>query len=191
MSNNNNVIWIDLDNSPHVPFFAPIIDELQQRDYSVVLTARDCFQVRGLIDLYRLKCKIVGHHSGKGGAQSVAAQGEIVGAEENISAAFDRTDCHTGAEVSANVEIAVAENFHPRCAAGGKGKKGNSATLTTVRSAVGNQGCGSGAGAIIEFHHATARTTDGGAIGGEGAIARGRAVAESRDAATDRREPSE
>ena len=58
-------IWIDLDNSPHVPFFAPIIDELQQRDYSVVLTARDCFQVRELVDLFHLKCKIVGHHSGK------------------------------------------------------------------------------------------------------------------------------
>ena len=39
-------IWIDLDNSPHVPFFAPIIEELQKRGYSVVVTARDCFQVR-------------------------------------------------------------------------------------------------------------------------------------------------
>jgi dTDP-4-amino-4,6-dideoxygalactose transaminase/predicted glycosyltransferase len=65
-------VWIDLDNSPHVPFFAPIIDELQQRDYSVVLTARDCFQVRELIDLYRLKCKIVGHHSGKNTIRKVA-----------------------------------------------------------------------------------------------------------------------
>jgi len=25
-------IWIDLDNSPHVPFFAPIIEELQKRE---------------------------------------------------------------------------------------------------------------------------------------------------------------
>src|ERR1019366_7053802 len=35
-------IWIDLDNSPHVPFFAPIIEELERHGYSVLLTARDC-----------------------------------------------------------------------------------------------------------------------------------------------------
>jgi predicted glycosyltransferase len=65
-------IWIDLDNSPHVPFFAPIIDELQQRDYSVILTARDCFQVRELVDLFRLDCKIVGRHSGKNKIRKLA-----------------------------------------------------------------------------------------------------------------------
>jgi dTDP-4-amino-4,6-dideoxygalactose transaminase/predicted glycosyltransferase len=58
-------IWIDLDNSPHVPFFAPIIEELRQRDYRVMLTARDCFQVRELVDLFGLKCDIIGHHFGK------------------------------------------------------------------------------------------------------------------------------
>jgi hypothetical protein len=41
-------IWIGLDNSPHVPFLAPIIDELHRRSSSVVLTARDCFQVHKL-----------------------------------------------------------------------------------------------------------------------------------------------
>ena len=65
-------IWIDLDNSPHVPFFAPIIDELQRLDYSVVLTARDCFQVRALADLFRLKCKIVGRHSGSNTIRKMA-----------------------------------------------------------------------------------------------------------------------
>jgi len=58
-------IWIDLDNSPHVPFFAPIIKELERRGYPVLLTARDCFQVTGLIDLLGLKCKIAGHHYGR------------------------------------------------------------------------------------------------------------------------------
>jgi len=58
-------IWIDLDNSPHVPFFAPIIKELERRGYSVLLTARDCFQVTGLIDLLGLKCRIAGHHYGR------------------------------------------------------------------------------------------------------------------------------
>jgi len=44
-------IWIDFDNSPHVPFFKPIIRELEQREYGVFLTARDCFQTCGLAGL--------------------------------------------------------------------------------------------------------------------------------------------
>ena len=58
-------IWIDLDNSPHVPFFMPIIGELERRGYSVTVTARDCFQVCGLADLLRLKYRRVGRHYGK------------------------------------------------------------------------------------------------------------------------------
>ena len=65
-------IWIDLDNSPHVPFFAPIIEELQKRNYSIVVTARDCFQVRELADLFHLNYKLVGRHSGKSKIRKVA-----------------------------------------------------------------------------------------------------------------------
>jgi len=43
-------IWIDLDNTPHVPFFKPIIRELEKRGHEVVLTARDAFQVCELAD---------------------------------------------------------------------------------------------------------------------------------------------
>jgi predicted glycosyltransferase len=58
-------IWIDLDNSPHVPFFAPIIDELEKSGCSVLVTARDCFQVRELADLLHLNYRLVGRHYGK------------------------------------------------------------------------------------------------------------------------------
>ena len=58
-------IWIDLDNSPHVPFFKPIIQELNRRGYEVMLTARDCFQVCGLADLFNLHYKRIGRHYGK------------------------------------------------------------------------------------------------------------------------------
>jgi len=34
-------VWIDLENSPHIPFFAPVIKELEERGCGVVLTARD------------------------------------------------------------------------------------------------------------------------------------------------------
>lgn len=58
-------IWIDLDNSPHVPFFMPIIKELEDRGFTVTLTARDAFQVSELVDLHGLACKRVGRHYGK------------------------------------------------------------------------------------------------------------------------------
>jgi uncharacterized protein len=58
-------IWIDLDNSPHVPFFAPIIEELRKRGHTVLLTARDCFQVCDLADLMHLDYRRVGRHYGK------------------------------------------------------------------------------------------------------------------------------
>src|ERR1700688_3087904 len=51
-------IWVDLDNSPHVPFFRPIIEELKKRDYEVVVTARDAYQVRELVEFYGLAAKI-------------------------------------------------------------------------------------------------------------------------------------
>lgn len=58
-------IWIDLDNSPHVPFFKPIISALEKRNCQVIITARDCFQVCGLADLLKIPYKKIGHHYGK------------------------------------------------------------------------------------------------------------------------------
>ena len=58
-------IWVDLDNSPHVPFFVPIVRELEQKGYSVLITARNAFQVFELADLFHLPYKPVGHHYGK------------------------------------------------------------------------------------------------------------------------------
>jgi len=58
-------IWIDLDNSPHVPFFLPIIDELKKHEIGVIVTARDMYQVCQLVDFAHLSCKVVGRHYGK------------------------------------------------------------------------------------------------------------------------------
>jgi predicted glycosyltransferase len=69
------VIWIDLDNSPHVPFFRPIIQELEARGYSILLTARDCFQVCGLAKQLNLNCKAIGRHYGKNRAMKVLGLG--------------------------------------------------------------------------------------------------------------------
>ncbi|MGH7181413.1 MAG: DUF354 domain-containing protein [Nitrospiraceae bacterium] len=60
-------IWIDLDNSPHVPFFLPIIEELEKRGYHIILTARNTYQVSELLDFHGLSSKVIigGQHWGK------------------------------------------------------------------------------------------------------------------------------
>jgi uncharacterized protein len=58
-------IWIDIDNSPHVPFFKPIMRELEKRGFEILLTARDTYQVCDLLKFHNLSCKVVGRHYGK------------------------------------------------------------------------------------------------------------------------------
>lgn len=58
-------VWIDLDNSPHVLFFDPIIKELRNRGIEVLVTARNYAQVYGLAELFKLDCIMVGRHYGK------------------------------------------------------------------------------------------------------------------------------
>lgn len=65
-------VWIDLDNSPHVPFFAPIIRELERRGHTVLLTSRDCFQVCELADYFKLDHRPVGRHYGANKIAKVA-----------------------------------------------------------------------------------------------------------------------
>lgn len=63
--------WIDLDNTPHVPFFKPIIAELNRRGHSTVVTARDAFQVCALAEKMGLSCRQIGRHYGKNTAMKV------------------------------------------------------------------------------------------------------------------------
>lgn len=64
-------IWVDLDNTPHVPFFIPIIRELERRGHKVTLTARDAFQVCELADKMGLHYTKAGRHYGKNMARKV------------------------------------------------------------------------------------------------------------------------
>jgi hypothetical protein len=68
-------IWVDVDNSPHVPFFGPIVEELEHSGYKVLLTARDCFQVCGLADLLGLSYRRIGRHYGKNTALKLLGLG--------------------------------------------------------------------------------------------------------------------
>jgi predicted glycosyltransferase len=58
-------IWIDLDNTPHIPFFRPIIDELNERGYRVKITARDAYGVCDLADYFHMEYQRIGRHYGK------------------------------------------------------------------------------------------------------------------------------
>jgi uncharacterized protein len=71
----NRKVWIDLENSPHIPFFAPIIKELEERGCGVVLTARDCFQVCELADMAGFKYRKIGRHYGKHSLAKIAGLG--------------------------------------------------------------------------------------------------------------------
>ena len=65
-------VWIDLDNTPHVPFFEPIIEELENRGIPILLTARDAFQVCQLADKKGLIYQRIGRHFGKNKAMKIA-----------------------------------------------------------------------------------------------------------------------
>jgi predicted glycosyltransferase len=58
-------IWIDLANSPHVLFFAPLVREFERRGIEVACTARDFAQTLGLARLHRLRVESIGRHGGK------------------------------------------------------------------------------------------------------------------------------
>ena len=55
-------IWIDLDNSPHVHFFAPIIREMQRNGFEVVVTIRSFGQTEELAQSYGILYTVVGEH---------------------------------------------------------------------------------------------------------------------------------
>ena len=58
-------VWIDITNSPHVLFFAPIIRRLEEQGHTVTLTARKYAQTEQLLARYGLVAAITGQHAGK------------------------------------------------------------------------------------------------------------------------------
>lgn len=58
-------IWIDLANSPHVPFFKALIPEFISRGHEVEVTARDFAETVSLAEAASLRATVVGRHGGK------------------------------------------------------------------------------------------------------------------------------
>jgi uncharacterized protein len=60
-------VWIDITNSPHVPFFRPLIRLLEERGDEVVVTARSYAQTLELLTLHGIAHHVVGPaHGGAG-----------------------------------------------------------------------------------------------------------------------------
>ena len=58
-------IWIDLANAPHVPFFLPIIEQLEQKGHEVVLSLRDFNYTVELAARNGLQGAVIGKHGGR------------------------------------------------------------------------------------------------------------------------------
>lgn len=59
-------IWIDMDNSPHVPLLIPFVKNFESRGYSTTITCRDYAQTVDLLRANRHTFTIIGKHGGAG-----------------------------------------------------------------------------------------------------------------------------
>ena len=70
------LIWIDLANSPHVPFFRALIPEFERRGHSVLVTAREFAQTVELAHAAGLAPTVIGGH---GGGKLAGKAGNLIG----------------------------------------------------------------------------------------------------------------
>jgi predicted glycosyltransferase len=69
-------VWIDITNSPQVPFFRPLIGLLEERGHDVRVSARDFAQTLELLDAAGFRHTVVGPpHGGAGRTGKVRAMG--------------------------------------------------------------------------------------------------------------------
>jgi predicted glycosyltransferase len=68
-------IWIDLANSPHVPFFRPLANEFTRRGHNVVVTARQFAETVPLAEAAGFVPELIGGH---GGAKLSGKAGNLV-----------------------------------------------------------------------------------------------------------------
>jgi predicted glycosyltransferase len=58
-------VWIDITNSPHVPFFRPLIALLRDEGHEVEVTARAYAQTVELLRLHGIDATVIGEHGGR------------------------------------------------------------------------------------------------------------------------------
>jgi uncharacterized protein len=98
-------IWIDLANSPHVPFFRALIPEFRKHGHQVEITARDYAQTVELAEAAGLTSVVIGGH---GGRRLAGKAGNLVGR----AAALGKWARGRG------FDLAVSHNSYAQIAAG-------------------------------------------------------------------------
>jgi predicted glycosyltransferase len=63
--NSSKRIWIDLDDSIQIPFFTPIVKNLEEKGYSVLISVRHNSKIKLLADLYYLDYIPIGNYFAK------------------------------------------------------------------------------------------------------------------------------
>jgi uncharacterized protein len=70
-------VWIDISNSPQVPFFRPLIALLRERGHDVEVTTREYAQTTELLELHGIPHQVVG--PGHGGASAAGKARSLAG----------------------------------------------------------------------------------------------------------------
>lgn len=63
-------LWFDITNTPHVHFFAPIINHVK-KSHEVIVTARDFSETLPLLESYGIEYQLIGDHRGKSKVKKV------------------------------------------------------------------------------------------------------------------------
>ena len=66
-------VWIDITNSPHVPFFRPLVRLLRERGADVSITSREYAQTLQLLAAAGLDAEVIGAHGGRSAAMKARA----------------------------------------------------------------------------------------------------------------------
>jgi predicted glycosyltransferase len=99
-------IWIDLANSPHVPFFRALLPEFVSRGHQIEVTARDFAQTVELALAAGMIPVVIGGHGGK---RLTGKAGNLVG----------RAAALTGWARGRGIDLAVSHNSYAQIAAAG------------------------------------------------------------------------
>jgi uncharacterized protein len=95
-------VWVDMTNSPHVPFFRPLIRLLEEHGHDVRVSARDFAQTLELLSAARIDHDVVGPpHGGAGRAGKIRAMGSRLHALRRWAAPqrFDLAVSHASHEL--------------------------------------------------------------------------------------------
>jgi predicted glycosyltransferase len=89
-------VWIDITNSPHVPFFRPLIAILQTDGHEVDVTARAFAQTLQLLELHGIEATVIGSHAGRSRVAKTRAMGSRLRELRRFARArrFDRALAH-------------------------------------------------------------------------------------------------